>query len=477
MESLRYRLSGPGRGETLHRERQTRARGFALGGRSATQKIPRLGHSAARRVCLPSTRMSNRAREHRPLSRGLSDGPQPYQGRPRAGPVPLCAVRARLRDASGRAEALSSARDACSGHRRRRLHRLEPRRRAARARRRGDCDRQPLTGKRENLAGAVAAGAQLHEVDVRDATARGRRCSRTFGPRSSSIWPPRSTSASRSTTRRPTRTINVLGTIAVLEAARAHGARRVVNTSTGGGLYGDADVLPTPEDHPIRPLAPYGQSKYAAEGYCELYTRLHGLSTVSLRYGNVYGPRQDVHGEAGVVAIFCGHWSRAGRRRSSATAARPATGSTSRDVVRANLLAADSELTGPINIGHGQETSRARPARRAATTSPPTGRRSPSRGSPPARPGEVRRSCLDVTRARRELGWEPDPRCATGCGGSWRDCEPVDPLASVGFRRGRDIGRHRRGRGRSLGPSGRSRRRPSLGFAGPLRPAGAPGGR
>ena len=87
----------------------------------------------------------------------------------------------------------------------------------------------------------------------------------------------------------------------------ATGARAVVNTSTGGGLYGDADVLPTPEDSPIRPLAPYGQSKLGAEGYCALYTRLHGLSTVSLRYGNVYGPRQDVHGEAGVVAIFCGH--------------------------------------------------------------------------------------------------------------------------------------------------------------------------
>ena len=101
-------------------------------------------------------------------------------------------------------------------------------------------------------------------------------------------------------------TANVLGTIGVLEAARKVGARRVVNTSTGGGLYGNADVLPTPEGHPIRPLAPYGQGKYAAEGYCELYTRLHGLATVSLRYGNVYGPRQDVHGEAGVVAIFCG---------------------------------------------------------------------------------------------------------------------------------------------------------------------------
>ena len=150
---------------------------------------------------------------------------------------------------------------------------------------------------------------------------------------------------------------NVLGTIAVLEAARATGVRRVVNTSTGGGLYGDADVLPTPEDSPIRPLAPYGQSKLGAEGYCALYTRLHGLSTVSLRYGNVYGPRQDVHGEAGVVAIFCGHlidgtaptvFGDGGQTRDWVDVA---------DVVRANLLAADSEITGPVNIGHGQETS------------------------------------------------------------------------------------------------------------------------
>ena len=84
--------------------------------------------------------------------------------------------------------------------------------------------------------------------------------------------------------------MNVLGAINVLAAAHEHGAQRVVNTSTGGGLYGDAELLPTPEAPPIHPLAPYGQSKLAAEGYFELYARLFGLSTVSLRYGNVYGP-------------------------------------------------------------------------------------------------------------------------------------------------------------------------------------------
>ena len=148
----------------------------------------------------------------------------------------------------------------------------------------------------------------------------------------------------------------MLGTIEVLEAARVVGARRVVNTSTGGGLYGDADVIPTPEDHPIRPLAPYGQGKYAAEGYCGLYTRLHGLSTVSLRYGNVYGPARTCTARRAWSRSSAGGCRGRGGRRCSGTGVRRAIGSTSSDVVRVNLLAAES-VTGAINIGNGRETS------------------------------------------------------------------------------------------------------------------------
>ena len=100
-------------------------------------------------------------------------------------------------------------------------------------------------------------------------------------------------------------------------------------------------MIPTPEDHPIRPLAPYGQGKHAAEGYCELYTRLHGLPTVSLRYGNVYGPRQDVHGEAGVVAIFCGCVVDGRRPTVFGDGRQTRDWVEVGDVARANLMAAD----------------------------------------------------------------------------------------------------------------------------------------
>jgi UDP-glucose 4-epimerase len=260
-----------------------------------------------------------------------------------------------------------------------------------------------VTGKRENLTGAIAEGATLETGDVRDAEALHAVFT---AARPELVFHLAAQIDVRHSVASPVddAQTNVLGTINVLEAARQSGTRRVVNTSTGGGLYGDADVLPTPEDSPIRPLAPYGQSKLGGEGYCALYTRLHGLSTVSLRYGNVYGPRQDVHGEAGVVAIFCGHlidgtaptvFGDGGQTRDWVDVS---------DVVRANLLAAESEITGPVNIGHGQETSVTQLIEALNDVSPDNPLPEPNHL--PERPGEVRRSCLDVTRARTELGWE-----------------------------------------------------------------------
>lgn len=266
------------------------------------------------------------------------------------------------------------------------------------------------TGKRESLDSALAAGARLEVVDVRDAGALAEVFRQS---RPEVVFHLAAQIDVRHSVMSPAddADINVLGTIAVLENAHASGVRRVVNTSTGGGLYGDATVLPTPEDHQIRSLAPYGQSKHAAEGYCELYARLHGLSTVSLRYGNVYGPRQDVHGEAGVVAIFCG------RVAEGAPLTVYGDGTQTRDwvevgdVVRANLLAADAALTGPVNIGHGQETSvlELLDALREVA-----GRPVPEPHFLAARPGEVNRSCLDVTRAGAELGWRAETGLKAG---------------------------------------------------------------
>ena len=151
---------------------------------------------------------------------------------------------------------------------------------------------------------------------------------------------------------------NVGGTINVLEAARGAGVRRVVNTSTGGAIYGEGKIIPAPEDHPVAPESPYGLSKFCAEGYCDLYQRMHGVSTVSLRYGNVYGPRQDPLGEAGVVAIFCGlRLRRRAARPCSATASRPATTSTWATWSPPTWPPPRPAPPGSINIGTGVEST------------------------------------------------------------------------------------------------------------------------
>ena len=212
------------------------------------------------------------------------------------------------------------------------------------------------TGRISNLDDALAAGAVLHELDVRDGGAVEQVFER-FEPEA--VFHLAAQIDVRRSVSDPAHdaAVNVIGTINVLEAARAHGARRFINSSTGGGLYGDAEVLPTPEADPITPLAPYGMGKLAAEGYCRLYSRLHGLSTISLRYGNVYGPRQDIHGEAGVVAVFCGKLVDGGRPTVFGDGRQTRDWVEVSDVVKANLLALGSELTGAINIGHGRETS------------------------------------------------------------------------------------------------------------------------
>jgi UDP-glucose 4-epimerase len=199
--------------------------------------------------------------------------------------------------------------------------------------------------------------------------------------------------------------VNVGGTIAVLAAAARHDARRFVFSSTGGAIYGDAGTVPTPELAPERPLSPYGQAKLAAEGYCGLFARLHGLSALPLRYANVYGPRQDPLGEGGVVAIFCNR-ARAGR-----TATIYGDGTQTRDfvyvgdVVAANLLAADSALEEAVNVGTGVETSVNDLAAALPELAVEPG---------PRRAGEVQRSCLDAARAAAELGWRPRTNLADG---------------------------------------------------------------
>jgi UDP-glucose 4-epimerase len=261
------------------------------------------------------------------------------------------------------------------------------------------------SGKRANLEQAIAGGASLAVADVRDADA----VARVFeAARPETVFHLAAQIDVRVSVDDPIADAdrNVLGTIRALEAARRVGTRRIVNTSTGGGLYGDADVLPTPEDVPIRPLAPYGQGKYAAEGYCDLYSRLHGLSAISLRYGNVFGPRQDVHGEAGVVAIFCGHLIEGRTPVVFGDGRQTRDWVDVSDVVRANLIAAGSEVTGAVNIGHGRETSvlDLLAALRDVSDRGPLAEPEFAR----ERPGEVRRSCLDVAKAKLDLGWEAE---------------------------------------------------------------------
>ncbi len=207
--------------------------------------------------------------------------------------------------------------------------------------------------------------------------------------------------------------VNVLGTLNVTEAARRHSAP-LVFTSTGGAIYGDGASIPTAEDQIALPLSPYGASKLAAEAYVRSWSAAHGIANAVMRLGNIYGPRQTPHGEAGVVAIFSYRlW-----------AGEPCTlyghGTPTRDYVHVSdvvaALRAASGRTGVYNIGTGIETDvaalYARLAEAAGSSAAPA--------LADLRPGELVRSCLDASHARRELGWAPQVAIADGLAGTYR---------------------------------------------------------
>jgi UDP-glucose 4-epimerase len=265
------------------------------------------------------------------------------------------------------------------------------------------------TGKRENLEQALAKGAQLEEIDVRDADSVNLLVGRT---KPDVIFHLAAQIDVRKSVADPAHDarVNVEGTVNVLSAAQAHGVPRVVDTSTGGAIYGEGKTIPAPEDHPVAPEAPYGLSKFCAEQYCEIFTRMHGLSTVALRYGNVYGPRQDPLGEAGVIAIFCGKLLEGGKGTIFGDGKQTRDYVYVDDVVDANLRAAGSDATGPINIGLGVEKS-VLDIVEVLNSLAPDGFEVEHA---PARPGEVQRIALDASRASERLGWEPNVELEEG---------------------------------------------------------------
>ena len=199
--------------------------------------------------------------------------------------------------------------------------------------------------------------------------------------------------------------VNVGGLLNLMQAAVAAGSvEHVVFASSGGATYGDTDVIPTPESHPQRPVSCYGAAKAASEVYLGVYRANHGIKFTALRYANVYGPRQDPHGEAGVVAIFCG------RLLDGKACTIYGDGTQTRDyvfvadVARANVLAAEKRFDGPLNVGTGIETDvnqiYAHLARAAGVSRPAE--------HAPGRMGEQKRSCVDPAAAAKAIGWKPE---------------------------------------------------------------------
>ncbi len=258
------------------------------------------------------------------------------------------------------------------------------------------------TGRRENLETPTGRRAELVEVDVTDAAA----IADTFERRGPELV---FHLAAQIDVRRSVTdpvfdlNVNVGGTLNLLEAARTTGARGFLLASTGGAVYGEGAglALPLDESAACRPDAPYGQSKFAAEGYASLFGRLYGLRATALRLGNVYGPRQDPLGEAGVVAIFCGALLTDGTPRVFGDGHQTRDYIYVGDVVEAFLAAGASEASGTYNVGTGVETSVLELGELIGGVC----ERPFEPELAPARAGEVQRIAIDSSRAAADFGW------------------------------------------------------------------------
>ncbi|MDX6470894.1 MAG: UDP-glucose 4-epimerase [Gaiellaceae bacterium] len=255
----------------------------------------------------------------------------------------------------------------------------------------------------------VADAATLHVADIRDPDA-------VFDAvRPEAVFHLAAQADVRVSVERPDHDadVNVRGTTRILEAARRHDAT-IVFSSTGGAIYGECDG-PAPETAPRQPLAPYGTSKLCGEEYLATWNRLYGTQHVSLRFGNVYGPRQEPHGEAGVVAIFMGLLLEGGTPKIYGDGTQTRDYVFVRDVVRAMLAAQEHGGGGVFNVGTGTETSvlelydgiqQASGVERPAELAP-------------GRLGELQRSVLDASLAGRELGWRAEVDLPSGLTETW----------------------------------------------------------
>ncbi len=204
--------------------------------------------------------------------------------------------------------------------------------------------------------------------------------------------------------------LNILGLLNLLEGAREAGVKKVIFASSGGAVYGEQDIFPASEEHKTRPISPYGVSKKAGEDYLFYYNSAFGLPYTALRYANVYGPRQNPHGEAGVVAIFTERFLTGNQPVINGDGKQTRDYVFVSDVARANLLALEADHVGPINIGTGRETDVKTlfgHLRRLTASSLPEKHHS-------AKPGEQQRSVLDCERAARVLGWRPEVELKEG---------------------------------------------------------------